>query len=182
MRRVVTGHSAEGQSIFVSDGEPPRVIKLHNRPGLEQVEVWATPNIPDNPADEKDPTPTLLSLVPSPGETRFRIVRFPSALEAVRAVEAGIDPVALAKEYLQKAPGLAEAHEPGGFGWHRTNTVDYGIVLSGRIRLELDNGVKRTLEQGDCVIQNGTRHAWRNEFEDPCFMAFIMIGAGSDKS
>jgi len=177
MRRIVTGHSVEGQSIFVSDGEPPRAIQLNNLPGLEHVEIWATPNIPSNPADENDPTPTLLSLVPAPGETRFRIVRFPSTLEVTRAVEAGMDQEALAKEYLQKAPGLAEAHESNGSGMHRTNTVDYGIVLSGQIWLELDNGVKKKLQPGDFVIQNGTRHAWRNEFEEPCLMAFIMIGA-----
>jgi len=104
-------------------------------------------------------------------------VRFPSTLEVTRAVEAGMDQEALAKEYLQKTPGLAEAHESNGSGMHRTNTVDYGIVLSGRIWLELDDGVKEKLQQGDCVIQNGTRHAWRNEFEEPCLMAFIMIGA-----
>jgi hypothetical protein len=177
MRRIVTGHSAEGHSIFLSDGEPPRRIKINNLPGLEQTEIWATPNIPALPTDEKDPTLSLLSLVPSPGETRFRIVRFPSALETARAAETGIDQEALAREYLEKAPGLAEAHEPDGSGRHRTQTVDYGIVLSGRIWLELDNGMKKKLEEGDCVIQNGTRHAWRNEFEEPCLMAFIMIGS-----
>jgi len=177
MRRIITGHSAEGQSIFLSDAEPPRVIKMENLPGLEHVEVWATPNIPAIPEDEGDPTLALTSLVPPPGETRFRIVRFPSSLEIARAVNAGMDQEALAQEYLQKAPGLAEAHEPDGSGMHRTNTVDYGIVLSGRIWLELDNGMKKKLQPGDCVIQNGTRHAWRNEFEEPCLMAFIMIGA-----
>ena len=176
MRRIVTGHTAEGHSIFLSEAEPPRRIKINNLPGLEQTEIWATSNTAALPTNENDPTLSLRSLVPSPGETRFRIVRFPSSLEVARAAEAGIDQEALAREYLEKAPGLAEAHESDGSGMHKTQTVDYGIVLSGRIWLELDNGAKKKLEEGDCVIQNGTRHAWRNEFEEPCLMAFIMIG------
>lgn len=177
MRRIVTGHSPEGHSVFLSDAEPPRRIEINNLPGLEQTEIWATPNMAALPIDENDPTPTVHSLVPPPGETRFRIVRFPSSPEVARAVEAGLDQAALAREYLEKAPGLAEAHEPDGSGMHKTRTVDYGLVLSGRIWLELDNGVRKKLEEGDCVIQNGTRHAWRNEFNEPCLMAFIMIGS-----
>jgi len=177
MRRIVTGRSPQGRSIFFSDGGPSRHIRIQALPGLEQWEIWATPPIPSFPGDPEDPTPRLNSLVPSPGETRFRIVRFPSARERARAEASGFDSKALAREYLEKAPGLAEAHEPDGSGMHTTPTVDYGVVLSGRIWLELDDGEKRLLEAGDCVIQNGTRHAWRNTFEEPCLMAFIMIGA-----
>lgn len=182
MRRVVTGRSLEGRSIFVSDGEPPRHIRIQALPGLEQWEIWATAPIPPFPGDPDDPTPHLSSLVPSSGETRFRIVRFPSALEQAQAVQNGFDPQALAREYLEKAPGLAEAHEPDGSGMHTTPTVDYGIVLTGRIWLELDEGEKKLLQEGDCVIQNGTRHAWRNPFPEPCFMAFVMIGAEKNRS
>jgi hypothetical protein len=177
MRRAVTGHSHEGKSIFLSDGEPPRSISFDNFPVLKQGEMWATPSVPVIPKDEADPTPAMASLIPGPGETRFRILRFPSKPEVDQAIADGTDWSAFAKEYVRKAPGLAEAHEPDGSGMHKTNTVDYGIVLSGQIWLELDDGVKKKFKQGDCIIQNATRHRWLNEDEEPCIMAFIMIGA-----
>ena len=62
-------------------------------------------------------------------------------------------------------------------GMHTTNTIDYGIVISGEIWLEMDDGATVHLKQGDCVVQNGTRHAWRNNSSEPCVMAFIMVGA-----
>jgi hypothetical protein len=176
MRRAVTGHSPEGKAIFLSDGEPARMISFENFPVLKQGEMWATSPIPVVPENEADPTPGIASLVPGPGETRFRILRFPSKLEIDRAIAGGTDWKAFAKEYIEKAPGLAEAHEPDGSGMHKTKTVDYGIVLSGHIWLELDDGMKKKFNPGDCIIQNATRHRWINEDAEPCFMAFIMIG------
>ncbi|MFF5968677.1 cupin domain-containing protein [Streptomyces collinus] len=60
---------------------------------------------------------------------------------------------------------------------HATPTVDYGIVLQGEIVLELDDGHRTSLSAGDIVIQNGTRHAWRNRSDQPATMAFVLIGA-----
>ncbi|MGH7857089.1 MAG: cupin domain-containing protein, partial [Candidatus Binatia bacterium] len=62
-------------------------------------------------------------------------------------------------------------------GMHTTQTVDYGVVLRGEISLELDDGAKVRLRPGDCVVQNGTRHAWRNESGRECVMAFVIVGA-----
>ena len=60
---------------------------------------------------------------------------------------------------------------------HRTATIDYEFIVSGRCVLELDDGVKRELRAGDTVIQNGTRHAWRNKSDRPATVAAILIGA-----
>ncbi|HET9532074.1 MAG TPA: cupin domain-containing protein [Blastocatellia bacterium] len=60
---------------------------------------------------------------------------------------------------------------------HTTDTLDYGVVIRGEIILELDDGKSVHLRQGDCVIQNGTRHRWNNPLTEPCLMAFVMIGA-----
>ena len=62
-------------------------------------------------------------------------------------------------------------------GMHRTPTVDYGIVLDGEIWLELDEGRSALLRQHDVVVQNGTRHAWRNKSNRPATLAFVLIGA-----
>ena len=59
---------------------------------------------------------------------------------------------------------------------HTTRTIDYGIVLSGEIDLELDEGEVH-LGPGDVVVQRGTRHAWRNRGSRPCTMAFVLISS-----
>jgi len=60
---------------------------------------------------------------------------------------------------------------------HRTNSIDYGIILSGEIELELDDGAKKTVREGGIVIQRGTNHLWRNVTDKPCRIAFILIEA-----
>ena len=73
------------------------------------------------------------------------------------------------RENLAVSPGLAERFEPDGM--HTTPTVDYAIVLDGEIWLELDEGRRRLLRQHDVVIQNGTRHAWRNKSDRTATLA-----------
>jgi quercetin dioxygenase-like cupin family protein len=60
---------------------------------------------------------------------------------------------------------------------HRTNSIDYGIVLSGEIELELEDGAKRTVREGGIIIQRGTNHLWRNVTTKPARIAFILIEA-----
>ncbi|MER7407836.1 cupin domain-containing protein [Streptomyces sp. NPDC000070] len=88
------------------------------------------------------------------------------------------DPVAFDQEQRTDSPGIADLMEPDGM--HTTPTVDYGIVLRGDIVLELDNGHCTRLSAGDIVIQNGTRHAWRNRGDEPATMAFVLIGVEQD--
>lgn len=60
---------------------------------------------------------------------------------------------------------------------HRTNSIDYGIVLEGEIELELDDGAKRTVRQGGIIVQRGTNHLWRNASDKVCRIAFVLIEA-----
>jgi quercetin dioxygenase-like cupin family protein len=60
---------------------------------------------------------------------------------------------------------------------HRTNSIDYGIVLEGEIELELEDGAKRTIGQGGIIVQRGTNHLWRNTTDTVCRIAFILIEA-----
>jgi len=177
MRRIVTGHTQSGKSIFAIDGEPPRVVRLKEFPGVDLTEIWTTDDIPTIPADRGDPTVEMSSLIPGPGGTRFRIMRAAPQQEIARALEKGIDLRAVRQESLANSPGLAEAVETENLGMHTTDTLDYGIVLSGEIWLELDDGAEVHLKPGDCVVQNGTRHGWRNKGSRTCVMAFVMIGA-----
>ena len=170
LRRVVTGRNRAGKSVVVQNGVSPRIVTTETLPGLALVEVWATDKIPQLPVAPVDLTTTMKSFVPGPGGTRFRIVQFPGASNRA------FDQEAFRREYLAKAPGLAETIEPDS-GMHTTDSVDYGVVISGEITLELDDGATVSLKQGDCVVQNGTRHAWRNRSTAPCVMAFVLVGA-----
>ncbi|GAC96573.1 hypothetical protein PHSY_004154 [Pseudozyma hubeiensis SY62] len=58
---------------------------------------------------------------------------------------------------------------------HRTQTLDYGIVIFGEVELELDGGEKRTLKAGDTCIQRGTNHLWRNNTDKWVRIAFVLI-------
>ncbi len=61
---------------------------------------------------------------------------------------------------------------------HRTNSLDYGIVMSGVVELELDDGAITRLEAGSVIVQRGTIHAWRNPSADTTVrVAFVLIDA-----
>lgn len=61
---------------------------------------------------------------------------------------------------------------------HRTSSLDYGIVLSGQLELELDDGAKTLLHSGDIVVQRGTIHLWRNPSEtETCRIVFVLTAA-----
>jgi quercetin dioxygenase-like cupin family protein len=67
---------------------------------------------------------------------------------------------------------------PGGQSpMHRTNSIDYGIIMSGEVELELEDGRKTTVRENGVIIQRGTNHLWRNVSDKPCRIAFILIEA-----
>ncbi|GKQ38850.1 cupin domain-containing protein [Streptomyces sp. A012304] len=172
MRRVVTGHDENGRSVVVSDGPVPRSREFTSLPGWVSRLPWATE--PGEPVhrDGEDPTPKVTSLLPAPGGTRFVVLTFPPD---TAMADPAFDPVAFDREQRADSPGLAELIAPDGT--HATPTVDYGIVLEGEIDLELDDGRCTRLSAGDLVVQNATRHAWRNRGDRPVTMAFVLIGA-----
>jgi mannose-6-phosphate isomerase-like protein (cupin superfamily) len=87
------------------------------------------------------------------------------------------DPDEALVEIQHKLPGLIDVLEPDGAGMHRTDTVDFNLIVSGEVWLELDDGAEVLLKAGDCVVQNGARHRWRNPSSEPCVMAVAQIGA-----
>ena len=97
-----------------------------------------------------------MRLEPEPGASSWRVFDLP--------------PDEVVAAYLQ-SQNVPEA-EASGF--HRTDTLDYVMILDGEITLELDRGAV-ALRSGDCVVQRGTRHAWRNRSGRPVKMAVVMI-------
>ena len=62
-------------------------------------------------------------------------------------------------------------------GMHRTDTTDFGVLLSGNLVVELDDGAEVLLSPGDVVLQNGTRHRWRVVGDVPARLAVFIVGA-----
>jgi len=174
IRRVVTGHDRSGKSVFVSDGAPRRTVTLKGLNGASITAVWATDHGMTALPGCDDPTPAMTTFVPGHGGTRFHITVFPPDRKARTR---GPNPAAVAAEMRAKVPGLAESMEPDNPGMHTTDTVDYDIIMSGELWLELDDGEEVHLKPGDIVVQNGTRHAWRNKRKTPCVMYSVMAGA-----
>jgi uncharacterized cupin superfamily protein len=170
IRRVVTGTDESGRAVVVSDDTAPRFHDFASIPGMSETFVWETR--PGEPP--LDTTVEAQSMVPGPGATMLKIVRFPP--EAVFA-DPSFDPRAADAEQAEAQPGLAELFEPDNPGIHTTPTIDYAVVLDGEISLELDDGLLVPLARGDVVVQNGTRHAWRNPSSEPATIVFFTFGA-----
>jgi len=142
VRRIITGHDANGKAIVLIDEVAKHAFS--GRPGATGINVWTTDSAPannDGAADEglRKVGTTL------PGGTIFRMLEF--------------------------APGLAARN-------HRTDSIDYIVVLDGEIDMELDDA-KVHLKKGDVMVQRGTIHNWVNNGTAPCLLAVILIDAKS---
>lgn len=147
-RRVVTGHDSQGVSVVLSDGEVP-VHRVMPQDGVGFYEIWQTDAMPApiSPVEPSEPTERTLRVPPEPNGTKIRINEF--------------------------FPGFI--NELGNQSpVHRTESIDYGIVLEGEIVLVLDDS-EVTLKAGDVVVQRGTDHAWANRSDKVCRVAFILV-------
>ena len=141
IRRVVTGHTAEGRAKVEIDEIATNVIS--NRPGASSCVVWSTKGFPVDNDGFADPTKTSFKTTVDNGSV-FRIVRY--------------------------EPGASPRN-------HRTDSIDYAVVMSGAIEMELDDGVVVKLKAGDALVQRGTIHNWVNRGPEVCTIAFVLISA-----
>ena len=168
-RRIVTGHNAQGRSIIASDGPPERLQAMGpNGPWLR--EYWntrETPAVIDRLGGE--PPESKVILAPPPRGTRIRVVDIPPE----SAEDAALDSKAAAEHFARI--GAAGAFTGGQHPMmHRTETIDYGIVLEGEVTLIVDES-ETLVRAGDITIQRGTNHAWVNRSAANCRIAFILI-------
>ena len=171
-RRVVTGHDPEGNAIVAMDGAPPVVLRSPLQEGLAFTEIWNTSATPA-PIDN-GPDPTVgrgLQTAPPRGGTIIRVVDIPPEGPGGPAVNAEQARELLASVGLDQHPAHGRARHSL---MHRTETIDYGIVLSGEIHLMLDEQEVH-LRAGDIVVQRGTIHAWSNRGPSVCRMLFVLI-------
>lgn len=172
VRRIVTGHDAQGRAIIAADGALPTVVELKAVPGTVFHEIWNTPTAPAPVDNGADPTTAPLQLHPAPLGSVIRIVDIPP--DGAQSALSSRDAAAAFAEIGAADAGTGEAHESRHRLMHRTETVDYGIVLSGKVWLVVDEG-ETELFPGDVVVQRGTNHAWSNRSDATARMAFILI-------
>jgi mannose-6-phosphate isomerase-like protein (cupin superfamily) len=165
VRRVVTGHDASGKSVFVSDEAvaPQPVTEFHR--------LWGGDKTPQFPDDGSMPEHHMY--FPPIGGFRFGMFSIPPDSVAGSDIEGAAGLADIEAE----APGLLRYMDLSDPGMHATDTIDFEVVLEGTVILELDDGAEVTLHPGDTVVQNGTRHRWKNGGDTTARLAVFMCGA-----
>ncbi|MFT4123084.1 MAG: cupin domain-containing protein [Microbacteriaceae bacterium] len=154
-RRIVTGHDESGRSVVLSDGPVPVSRELPaDRVGFH--EVWVT-----------EQTPAPIAAV-EPGEPTERVLQVPPPRHGTRIRVNEFLPGGLDENGLQSPV-------------HRTESVDYGIVIEGEITLLLDDS-EVVARAGDIIVQRGTSHAWANRGDTPARVVFVLIGGSFEQS
>jgi quercetin dioxygenase-like cupin family protein len=167
IRRIVTGHDSEGHSIILMDGPPPTVMTPATNVRL--TDLWETTGMPASNAGSEDASLRPVRLIPPKNGSIFRIVEFPPDRD--RKFDN--------REAAFAAMGAAHALDrgkPRHPGFHKTNTVDYAVVIEGEIWAMVDVG-ETLMKAGDTLVQRGTNHSWSNRSDEPCRVAFILLDA-----
>ena len=169
IRRVVTGHNEQGRSIFISDGDAPTVKEMESMPGLALTDLWKTNESPTNNQGNDEATGEPVVLEPSANGTIFRIVEFPPD-DQWRGQASGAD------AFDSIGAGHAADSNSEDPMMHKTNTIDYLIVVKGEIWAILDDD-EVCLKQGDVMVQRGTNHSWSVRTSEPCLLAAVLVNA-----
>lgn len=173
-RRIVTGHDETGQAIIQEDAPPPRVQQIGGDTGPVFYEVWNTRATPA-PIDRSsgEPHEDGITLAPPKGGTRIRVLDIPPDDPNL----AQMTPEEARAHFAEIGAGDASRHSGADSRhahFHRTETVDYGIVMDGEIVLIMDEG-ETICRAGDIIIQRGTNHGWANRSDRHCRIVFVLI-------
>ena len=169
-RRVVTGHDENGKAIVVSDTVATQFLDRPSRPGVRLTNFWIERG---SPAEYDGATETCTGdfvLHPPPMGSTFRCVEFlPEDPDVMKTV----DGKAAFAEMSASASVVEGARHPF---MHRTDSLDYAIVLTGEIWMMMDDEEDDLLlKAGDVLIQRGNNHAWSNRGTESCIIAFVLI-------
>ncbi|WP_370204861.1 cupin domain-containing protein [Pararhodobacter marinus] len=170
--RVVTGHDADGRAVLAEVGPLPHVARIDAIPGTVFHEIWATEGAPAPVGNTADPTLGPLMLPPPRHGTRIRIVDIPPDTEDF--LRQGASRMQDAFTQIGDAAASTVAEDSPHPLMHRTESVDYGVVLAGECTLVLDRG-EVLLKPGHVVVQRGTNHAWANRSGAMCRMLFVLV-------
>ena len=152
-RRIITGHDAKGEAIFIDDAICPNRFACGGLPNFVTNEMWIINEIPDNNEGDGSDTATAFSLNPPKGGNVFRILELPPDSDL----------------------GKQQDGTPVTPTMHRTPSTDYAYVIEGEVYAVLDKQEK-LMRKGDVLIQRGTNHAWSNRSDKPCIILFVLNG------
>lgn len=169
VRRVLTGHDAQGRSIILSDGHAANVKEMASMPGLALTDLWETKGAPASNAGDEDAASRPVRLEPPPNGTILRMVEFPPDSGWRNRADAG-------EAFASIGAGHAADKTSSDPMMHKTATVDYAIVLKGPIHAVMDKG-ETVLNTGDILVQRGTNHSWSVRGNEPCLVAFVLVSA-----
>ena len=178
IRRVITGHDSNGKAIVIADSAAPAVRTNPLRPGHQSTDLWKTDGAPVIlHAQMNDPTLGAKQIHPLPNGTVFRIAELQPEPPEIR----NLTPEKAREVFAASGNANASTFGRGGRHpmMHRTETIDYAVVLEGEITMLLDDKDVH-LKAGDVVIQCGTNHAWSNRSDKPCKMLYVLIDAKFD--
>ena len=184
VRRVLTGHDAEGRSTIIADAIAANVKEIPGIPGLALTDLWETAGAPASNEGSADAAARPVRLEPPPNGTIFRVVEFPPDAtwrkRAVGGEEAGGEEAA--REGFD-AIGAGHTQDRGSRDamMHKTSTVDYAIVLKGEITAVMEKG-ETLLRAGDVLVQRGTNHSWSVRGDEPALVAFVLVSASPLKN
>jgi mannose-6-phosphate isomerase-like protein (cupin superfamily) len=175
IRRVVTGNDKDGRSGVLFDSAAPNVKTSPFQKGTNMTDIWVFPSCPAVITGTRDDGNLPFHFEPPRKGGHLRIVQSAGK-------PADYDPAADTFITAPHPPRKTEGGtwERGGQNrfttrTHKSETLDYGILLSGERILHTDDG-QRALKPGDVVIQIGSWHAWSNPNQGSQ-MAFVMMGA-----
>jgi len=170
IRRVVTGHDDDGRAVCVSDDMASDILQRPNRPGVTLTNLWKCDTSPAEYDGKEETLEGPFILHPPKGGSVFRIVEFePEDPEVMKTLDGKA-------AFAEMGAGDAVVEDARHPFMHRTNTVDYAVVLSGEITMLLDDS-DVLLKAGDVVVQRGTNHAWSNRGKVTCQIAFVLVDA-----
>lgn len=168
-RRIVTTRGVDGKSQVLIDGRARNLGTLH--------ELWMTDQGVDplDPALIADAVQRAFVISPSTGGTVFRFVEIePEAKFAHMSDEERRAAVKHAFAVVGSSNALVNTERHAAM--HQTESIDYIVLLRGRLTMLLEDG-EVELEPFDVVVQRGTNHAWVNNGTEPALLAAILIAA-----
>jgi mannose-6-phosphate isomerase-like protein (cupin superfamily) len=169
VRRVLTGHDADGRSTFIADGIAPNMKEMPSFPGLALTDLWETKGAPASNAGDADAADRPIHLEPPKNGTIVRIVEFPPDANRPKGNDGREGFKAIGASHVQDK----RSSDPM---MHKTSTVDYIIVLKGEIYAVMEKS-ETLLRAGDVLIQRGTMHSWSVRGSEPCIVAAILVNA-----
>ncbi|MGL4859838.1 MAG: cupin domain-containing protein [Enterobacteriaceae bacterium] len=175
IRRIITAKNNHGNSYILSDGETTNIeIPLPEMDSRFQFfNLWTTDSMPVNFSSVDPVIDKFVSTSPVKNGSLFRIVNYPPERVLLNQVNKMSQDELIA---FEKRVGVKICLNGKHPFMHMTNSIDFGVVLTGEIFLVLEEE-ETLLKATDTVIQRGTNHAWSNRSEQDCLMAYVLLDA-----